>query len=45
MTDDYTFITQSSNAAEEIFLAKSTMQDTAANSNTALKLPSISAPN
>ena len=44
MNDDYTFITQSSNGADEIFLAKSTLADNGINSSTILKLPSISAP-
>lgn len=47
MNEDYTFITQSSAGADDIFLAKSSMQDSNGNNsnNQILKLPSISAPN
>lgn len=47
MNEDYTFITQSSAGADDIFLARSSMQDSNANNshNQIVKLPSISAPN
>ncbi len=45
MNEDYTFITQSSAGADDIFMARSAMQDSNGNnSNNQLKLPSISAP-
>lgn len=47
MNEDYTFITQSSAGADDIFMARSSMQDSNGNNshNQIVKLPSISAPN
>lgn len=44
MHEDYTFITQSSTGADDLFMAKSALQDSGNSSNNQLKLPSISAP-
>lgn len=46
MNEDFTFITQSSAEADDIFMAKSALQDSNGNNsnNQILKLPSISAP-
>lgn len=46
MNEDFTFITQSSAGADDLFMAKSALQDSNANNsnNQILKLPSISAP-
>ncbi len=45
MNEDYTFITQSSAGADDLFMARSALQESNPNnSNNQLKLPSISAP-